>query len=89
MTNREWMEGLSDKYLVLFLTSGIPYGYTMEGAKGRKIYVDAIASLEIVRRRSTQTDEYLRMWLSWPAEYPIELCEKYKEESKNENREKR
>lgn len=65
MTNREWLESLTDNQLAAFLS----YGLLAEGAQIKTL--PFVINLDIVAGRYTHTELGLRDWLGRPQEFII------------------
>ena len=69
MTNREWMNTLTDEELSLFLTSGLTLHHkALENVEGIAT-TEYITNISCVYRRSIQSTRYLEKWLSDEQEF--------------------
>jgi hypothetical protein len=65
MTNRQWLESLTDNQLAAFLS----YGILVEGAQVKTL--PFVINLSIVAGRYTHTELGLREWFGRPQEFVI------------------
>lgn len=65
LTNREWLETLTDKQLAAFLS----YGILAEGAQVKTL--PFVINLQMIAGRYTHTELGLRDWLERPQEFAI------------------
>lgn len=66
MTNREWLNALTDKQLAAFLTDGLLCKYDMDDSD-----FTILASLRRVLFRSTCSEDALIQWLSEEQEFEV------------------
>jgi hypothetical protein len=65
MTNREWLESLTDNQLAAFLS----YGLLAKGAQVKTL--PFVINLQMIAGRYTHTELGLRDWLERPQEFVI------------------
>jgi hypothetical protein len=65
LTNREWLESLTDNQLAAFLS----YGILAEGAQVKTL--PFVINLQMIAGRYTHTELGLRDWLERPQEFVI------------------
>ena len=68
MTNREWLESLTDEQLALFLTSGVPI-VDKEAYYG--IGKVSCVSIQDIKWRYTQSNSGIVDWLGRPQEFTL------------------
>ena len=66
MTNREWLNNLTDKQLAAFLTNGLPCKYDGDDSD-----FTILVSLKRVLFRGTCSEETLFRWLSEEQEFEV------------------
>lgn len=66
MTNREWLNALTDKQLAAFLTNGLPCKYDMDDSD-----FTILVSLKRVLFRGTCSEDTLLRWLSEEQEFEV------------------
>lgn len=69
MTNREWLESLTDEQFALFLTSGVPI-VDKEAYYG--IGTVSCVSIQDIKWRYIQSTTGIEQWLSSPQEFVID-----------------
>ena len=71
LTNREWMNTLTDEQLSQFLTDGLLLHHKLFDAIGNMYTTDFVTSISSVYRRYIDSPKGLEKWLSEPQEFDV------------------
>ena len=71
MTNREWMNTLTDEQLSKFLTDGLWVHLKIVDETGNAYTIDSFVSIAHVYRRYIHSQKGLEQWLSSPQEFDV------------------
>lgn len=71
ITNREWMNTLTDEQLSKFLTDGLLVHNKIVDATGNTYTIDSFTSIAHVYRRYIHSQKGLEQWLNSPQELEV------------------